>query len=95
MFLNTKQVRALAKSATPVKTYTDRTQKGPANKNKTRRSVVYMFYNPAEADALYSQLQNTFRALQIQNTLKRTSSDSNMWTHTSGGEYVRVIAEIV
>ena len=89
--LNTKQVRALANTlANKSAKYTDRTQKGPANKHCTRRSVVYVFYNPAEADALYTALKRT----GMQNVIKRTSSPSNFWSHTSGGEYVRVIAEI-
>ena len=89
--LNTKQVRALANPiANKSATYTDRTQKGKANKHCTRRSVVYVFYNPSEADALY----NTLKRTGMQNVIKRTSSPGNMWTHTSGGEYVRIIAEI-
>lgn len=89
--LNTLQVRALARAANikPRRTYTDRTLKRKSQKANPRRSVVFMFYCPFEADAAYAYLSRT-----LPNPVTRTSKDSSYASRTSGGEYVRVIANI-
>jgi hypothetical protein len=91
MLLSTKQVRAVARLAQiqHVHTYTDRTLKTKANISNPRRSVVFVFYSSAQADALYSFLRTV-----IKNPIKRSGSVANYATRNSGLQYVRVIANI-
>ena len=86
--LNTKQVRAVARTANVnfVRTYTDRTT---VNKSSTRRSVVFVLNNSENANALYNVL-----SARIKNPIKRTGSVRNYATRCAGFQYVRVIANI-
>ena len=87
MFLNTKQVRALARNVSNVSaSYTDRTTK---NKTSKRRSVVFCFRDAQDADALANYLRSN-----TQNKVTRTGVASNFATYTFGGQYVRVIADL-
>jgi hypothetical protein len=87
MLFNTKQIRALARNVTNKSAkYTDRTQ---TDKTSKRRSVVWHFYNAQDADTLANYLRAT-----CANEVTRTGVMADMWTHTSGGEYVRVIADL-
>jgi len=85
--LNTKQVRAVARTANVnfVHTYTDKT----SARNSIRRSVVFVLNNSDSANALYNLLRNT-----IKNPVKRTGSVRNYATRCAGYQYVRVIANI-
>ena len=84
---NTKQIRALARNVTNVSAkYTDRTTK---NKTSKRRSVIWHFYNAQDADTLANYLRAT-----CANEVTRTGVTADMWRHTGGGEYVRVIADL-
>lgn len=85
MLLNTLQVRALARAhaKNAEYTYTDKTSK----RNAARRSVVYVFYNMAAADKLFTELWLHFAANNISNALRRTETERDM-------HYVRVIANI-
>ena len=88
MFLNTKQVRALARNVSNVSaSYTDRTIKN--NKASKRRSVVFCFRDAQDADALANYLRSN-----TQNKVTRTGVASNFATYTFGGQYVRVIADL-
>jgi hypothetical protein len=86
--LNTKQVRAVARTANVnyVHTYTDRTL---TNKNSARRSVVFVLNNSQSANALYNVL-----SAAIKNPIKRTGTVRNYATQCAGFQYVRVIANI-
>lgn len=86
--LNTKQVRAVARTANVnyVHTYTDKTTK---NKNSRRRSVVFVLSNSENANALYNVL-----SARIKNPIKRTFTVRNFATQCVGYQYVRVIANI-
>jgi len=87
MQFNTKQIRALARNVTNVSAkYTDRTTK---NKTSKRRSVIWHFYNAQDADTLANYLRAT-----CANEVTRTGVTADMWRHTGGGEYVRVIADL-
>jgi hypothetical protein len=87
MQLNTKQVRALARNVTSVTAkYTDRTL---ADKTSKRRSVIWHFYNTQDAEMLANYLRRN-----CANKVTRTGVMADMWQHTSGGEYVRVIADL-
>ena len=87
MQFNTKQIRALARNVTSVSAkYTDRTTK---NKTSKRRSVIWHFYNTQDADTLANYLRAT-----CANEVTRTGVAADMWQHTGGGEYVRVIADL-
>jgi hypothetical protein len=94
MFLSTKSVRRLANTInvqTRSRTYTDKTLEDKAS---TRRSVVFCFWDGAEADKLYAGLKELFAQGGFKNTIKRTGTDSSYANRTSGGEYVRVIAHM-
>ena len=87
MQFNTKQIRALARNVSNVSaSYTDRTTKNKASK---RRSVVFCFSNAQDADTLANYLRAT-----CANKVTRTGVAADMWQHTSGGEYVRVKADL-
>ena len=87
MFLNTKQVRTLAKQVSNVTAqYTDKTL---ADKTSKRRSVIFCFRNATDADALANYLRSN-----IKNKVTRTGVASNYAKRTHGGQYVRVIANI-
>jgi hypothetical protein len=94
MFLSTKSVRKLANTfnvQTRKQTYTDKT----SEKDETRRSVVFCFWDGNEADKLYEGLKTLIAEGGFANTVKRTGTDSSYANRTSGGEYVRVIAQLV
>jgi len=92
MFLNTKQVRAIVNPIAGFGAqYTDKTVEDKASK---RRSIIWHFYNPTDANNTLKQVQITFAKMGVKNKVTRTGTPSNMWTHTSGGEYVRIIADI-
>jgi hypothetical protein len=88
--LNTKQVRAIAKAypgpRPRAQTYTDKTKEDKAN---TRRSVVFCFWDGADADAFAGYMLRN-----IPNPVKRTGTTADFWKRNTGGEYVRVIAQI-
>ena len=87
MLLNTKQVRALARNVTSKSAkYTDRTL---ADKTSKRRSVIWHFYNTQDANMLEDYLRKN-----CTNKVTRTGVMADYFTHTSGGEYVRVIADL-
>jgi hypothetical protein len=90
--LNTKQVRAIAKAYTGprfrAQHYTEKTQK-QTNPNSKRRSVVFCFWDAQDADAFAGYMLRN-----MQNKITRTSVGYDMWTRRTGGEYVRIIADI-
>lgn len=87
MQLNTKQIRSMGLEIAGVRAInTDKTSK----RNKKRRSVVWRFNDPAKADALVS----CFRAEGVTNTITRTTVKNDYFQRLSGGEYVRVKAQI-
>jgi len=89
VLLNTKEVRAMGMAFCGFGAqYTDRTIKGRENKANKRRSVVWHFMNAKDADALAAH----FKAQGVINEITRTGVDSDYFTRTSGGEYVRVKA---
>lgn len=86
--LNTKQVRAIANPIAGFGAqYSDRTV---SDKTSRRRSIVYRFFNADQADALYNALKQS----GIKNPIKRTARNSNYASRCTGGEYVRIIAEL-
>lgn len=92
MELNTKQVRAIVNNIAGFGAqYTDKTKEDKAN---TRRSVIWCFYSSMEANEAYDKVKATFAKMGVTNAVKRTGTPANMWQHTGGGEYVRVIAQI-
>lgn len=92
MQLNTKQVRAIVNNIAGFGAqYTDKTQEDEASK---RRSIVWHFYNCTDANNTFKQVQETFAKMGVTNKVTRTGTPANMWTHASGGEYVRIIADI-
>ena len=94
MFLSTKSVRRLASTfnvQTRTKTYTDKTLE---DKKSTRRVVVFCFWDGNEADKLAEGLRVLFKEGGFANTVKRTGTDASYANRTSGGEYVRVIAQM-
>jgi hypothetical protein len=89
--LNTKQVRAIVnKIAGKSARYTDAT----SEQNKARRSVVYCFWKSTDANKAHDEVVATFKTLGITNTVKRTGRVGNLTTHSWGGEYLRIIANI-
>lgn len=86
MLLNTKQVRNLGNAVAGFAAqYTDKTSEN----NPKRRSVIWHFYKLEDADRLEAHLRKN-----CTNKVTRTGVDADMWQRTSGGEYVRVIADI-
>lgn len=95
MELNTKQVRAIVNNIAGFgATYTDRTLKSKAQKANKRRTVVWVFYSMTEANEAYKKVQEVFAKMGATNKVTRTGTEVNMWTHSGGFEYVRVIADI-
>ena len=93
MFLSTTSVRKLASTInvqTRKQTYTDKT----SERDATRRSVVFCFWDGNEADKLYEALKTLIAEGGFENTVKRTGTDASYANRTSGGEYVRVIATL-
>lgn len=87
MQLNTKQVRALGKAfCGKAAQYTDKTVEDKASK---RRSVIWHLWTTQDADALAAHLR-----ANCTNKVTRTGVAADMFTQASGGEYVRVIADI-
>ena len=85
ILLNTKEVRAMGKAfCGKAAGWTDKT----SERNEKRRSVVWNLWTKKDADALVAH----FKAQGVINEITRTGVDSDYFTHTSGGEYVRVKA---
>jgi hypothetical protein len=86
--LNTKQVRAIANPIAGFGAqYTERTV---SDKASSRRSIVYRFFSAQHADALYTALKQS----GIKNPIKRTARNGDYASRCTGGEYVRIIADI-
>jgi hypothetical protein len=91
MELNTKQVRAIVnKIAGFSAQYTDAT----SEYNEARRSVVYCFKRPTDADNAYNEAVATFKTMGVTNKVTRTACEGSIMTHSWGGEYLRIIANI-
>jgi len=89
ILLNTKEVRAMGKAfCGKAAGWTDRTLKRKADRDNKRRSVVWNLWTKQDADALVAH----FKAQGVINEITRTGVDSDYFTRTSGGEYVRVKA---
>jgi hypothetical protein len=87
ILLNTKQVRKMGSAFCGVNAqWTDKT----SDNNTDRRVVVWNLWNTKDADALVAH----FKAQGVINEIKRTGVDADYMTRTSGGEYVRVFANI-
>ena len=89
VLLNTKEVRAMGKAfCGKAASWTDRTLRRAKDKANKRRTVVWQLWTTQDADALVAH----FKAQGVINEITRTGVAADMFTRTSGGEYVRVKA---
>lgn len=87
VLLNTKQVRDMGRKFAGVAAqWTDKT----SDNNEQRRVVVWNLWNTRDANALVAH----FKAQGVINEIKRTGVGCDIHRHVSGGEYVRVFANI-
>ena len=59
-------------------------------KDAAKRNMGFKFNSKEEADAVAAALQAALQAQGYANTVKRTTSEANVYVYGSGGEYVRV-----
>lgn len=94
MLANVNTVKQFVKSVANMQaqSYYRRIWQDKNKRDNTLRNVAFRFGDATEANKVAEQLTIMLFAAGYTNKVKRTSSESNWATRTSGGEYVRVIA---
>lgn len=95
MLANVKTVKQFVKSVADMRgqSYYRRIWQDTNKRDNTLRNLAFRFASAAEANKVAEQLTFMLFAAGYTNKVKRTSAEGNWATRSSGGEYVRVIAE--
>ena len=97
MLATVTQVRNFVKSVADIsgngydrRSWTDKRKAKSAAANE--RHVTFKFWDKAEADRVARDLQTAYKLSGITAKVTRTSTRSDYFARTDGGEYVRTIA---
>jgi hypothetical protein len=91
MLANKNTVAAIVKTLANMQgTVIERRYWSDKAKDATKRNLAFKFYDKAEADVVANKLQAALQAQGFTNTVKRTTSEANVYVYKSGAEYVRV-----